>query len=154
MNLYNLMNGVTPATFFMLPMIGMHPEEIPRFRDVFLKDEEHPEYDNHIQVYTRVGGNNRNSGYGEEKLEKHPNFIATFDDDFDNTFGTYVFSVPEEWKKDYDKIARGEFHNLSEEYKTCFSEIYPELKDRFLEFLKGVETMQKEQEEGGIKEEE
>ena len=153
MSFYNLMNGVSPATFFMLPMIGMHPIEIPRFRNVFLRDEEHPEYDDNIQVYTRVGGNNRNSGYGEEKLEKHPNFVATFDDNFDNTYGTYVFSVPEEWKGDYDKIVKAEFHNLSEGYKVRFGEIYLELKDDFLEFLKEIEVKQKKREEEEPKEE-
>lgn len=154
MSFYNLMNGVSPATFFMLPMIGMHPTEIPRFRDVFLKDEEHPEYDDNIQVYTRVGGNNRNCGFGEEKLEEHPNFIATFDDNFDNTYGTYVFSVPEEWKEDYDKIKRLEFHNLSEKYKVRFGEIYPELKDDAFEFFEKAEARQREREKGRIKEEE
>ena len=56
---------------------------------------------------TRVGGNNRHSGYGEEELEKHPNFIRAYDDDFDNTYGTYVFSVPEQWKEDFAKIING-----------------------------------------------
>ena len=27
------MNGVNPATFFILPMLGKHPDEFPRFRD-------------------------------------------------------------------------------------------------------------------------
>ncbi len=33
MSLYNMINGVNPATFFILPMLGKHPDEYPRFRD-------------------------------------------------------------------------------------------------------------------------
>jgi len=48
------MNGVNPCVFFILPMLGKHPEEYPRFRDCFVVDEEHPEYDNCIHIYTRA----------------------------------------------------------------------------------------------------
>ena len=71
MSLYNLVQGVTSAVFFVLPMLGKHPDEYPRFRDCFLKDAEHPEYDNHIHVYTRVGGGNRGCDFGEDELYKH-----------------------------------------------------------------------------------
>lgn len=54
MSLYNMINGVNPATFIILPMLGKHPDEYPRFRDCFIKD-------GMIEVYTRVGGNNRDS---------------------------------------------------------------------------------------------
>ena len=43
MSLYNMICGVKPATFFVLPMLGEghHPDTWPRFRDCFLGDEEH-----------------------------------------------------------------------------------------------------------------
>lgn len=59
--MYNMMNGTSMATFFVIPMLGKRPDEFPRFRDCFLNDEEHPEYKNHIHVYTRTGGGNRES---------------------------------------------------------------------------------------------
>ena len=55
MSLYNMLFGVTPATFFFFFLLGKHPDEYPRFRDCFLNDEYLPEYDNHIHVYTRTG---------------------------------------------------------------------------------------------------
>ena len=36
MSLYNMINGVQPAAFFVLPMLGKHPDEYPRFRDCFI----------------------------------------------------------------------------------------------------------------------
>lgn len=126
MSLYNLMNGVNPAAFFILPMLGKHPDEYPRFRDCFVGEDKKT-----IEVFTRVGGGNRHSGYGEEELEKHPNFIRTYDDDFDSTYGTYVFSVPERWRDDFEKILNGKTLFISEEYFNEILRVYPKLEDEF-----------------------
>lgn len=129
MSLYNMINGANPATFFILPMLGeKHPESYPRFRDCFVNnDNGKPE----IHVYTRVGGGNRGDGYGEEELYKHPNFLSTFDDDFDSTYATYTFSVPEEWKKDFDLITDGKIKEISPEYKDRLYKVFPKLKETF-----------------------
>lgn len=129
MSFYNMINGVNPATFFILPMLGeKHPDAYPRFRDCFINtDNEKPE----IHVYTRVGGGNRGDGYGEEELYKHPNFLTTFDDDFDRTFATYTFSVPDEWRADFDLIRDGKLTEISTEYKNRLYAVYPKLKETF-----------------------
>jgi len=131
MSLYNMINGVNPAAFFILPMLGeKHPDNYPRFRDCFVTK------DNNIAVYTRVGGGNRNCDYGEEELYEHPNFIKTYDDDFDNTYATYEFSVPKEWKDDFNKILGGELKEISQAYKDRLYKVYPKLKDKFDEMFK------------------
>lgn len=131
MSLYNMIHGVNPSVFFVLPMLGKHPDEYPRFRDCFLSDEAHPEYDGKILVYTRVGGANRGQGCGEEELCLHPNFVATYDDSFDNTYGVYVFNVPERWKADYALIIQGKIKKVSEEYQAEMARVYPKLADEF-----------------------
>jgi hypothetical protein len=132
MSLYQLLNGVSQiGVFFVLPMLGKHPDEYPRFRDCFIKDEEYPQYDNHIHIYTRVGGANRGQGFGEEKLLSHPNFVATFDDSFDSTYGTYVFSVPDEWKEDFEKVINADLKNVSIEYQAQVRKVYPKLNSAF-----------------------
>lgn len=129
MSLYNMINGVSPLALFLIPMLGdKHPDSYPRFRNVFTADEDKPEYNNHIHVYTRVGGGNRDEGYGEDELYKHPNFVATFDDDFDSTYGTYVFSVPEEFQTDFDLIGQGDFRGISETLKTRVYSMFPKLE--------------------------
>lgn len=137
MSLYNIMNGVNPFTWFVLPMLDMHPDAIPRFRDCFIKDENRPEYDNHIHVYTRVGGGNRNAGFGEDVLSDHPDFVATFDDDFDSTYATYVFKIPTKWEEDFKNIVEKNedgfyfnFDKASEEYKQQIYKIYPKLTEK------------------------
>lgn len=112
MSLYNMVNGVNPSVFLFLPMLGRRPEEYPRFRDCFLGEDE-----NSIVIYTRVGGPNRGCGYGEEELYKDANFLKTYDDGFDETYGSYIFSVPDKWRKDFDTIVQGGgVKNASVEY--------------------------------------
>lgn len=131
MSLYNIMNGVTVATFFVLPMLGKHPDEYPRFRDCFLQDEDHPEYNGHIHVYTRVGGGNRDDYQGSiDEMRKHPNYIADFDDSFDSTFASFIFSVPDEWKEDFEKFTSGRGNEFSEAYKQRIFEVFPKLKEK------------------------
>lgn len=125
MSLYNLVNGFNPACVFLMPMLGRKQDEYPRFRDCFLSDDE-----KHLVIYTRVGGPNRNNGYGEEKLYEDPNFVKTYDDEDDSTYGCYVFNVPEKWKKDFDTIVAGKFEEVSEEYVSYVREFYPTLAER------------------------
>jgi len=124
MSLYNLVNGYNPACILILPMLGREPGDYPRFRDCFVTEERN------IAVYTRVGGNNRNCGFGEEKLYNDPNFITTYDDEFDSTFATYEFSVPERWQADFDLIIDGCFEDISREYVQVVKEFYPNLAEK------------------------
>ena len=121
MSLYNMVNGFNPACILIMPMLGRQQEDYPRFRDCFVVNKEE------IVILTRVGGNNRNQGYGEEELYNDPHFIRTFDDDFDSTYGYYVFSVPEKWKKDFDAIMEDRLSDVSEEYVKYLEEFWPKL---------------------------
>jgi hypothetical protein len=104
-------------------MLGRKQEEWPRFRDCFVTE------DNNIAIYTRVGGGNRNCGYNEEKLYEDENFIRTYDDDYDTTYGTYEFKVPEKWKADFDTILSGDMSKVSDEYIAYLKEFFPLLNE-------------------------
>ena len=145
MSLYNMIMGVNPCTFFILPMLGRHADEYPRFRDCRINDEDRPEYDDHIHVYTRMGGGNRGCweevknrqhcqcpGCRLERLTKEDeHFVATFDDSFDSTYATYVFKVPEKWELDFKKIKNGNIGGVSKAYREELYKIYPKAKDKF-----------------------
>lgn len=123
MSLYNALFGFSPACVFIMPMLGRKQDEWPRFRDCHITD------DNNIAIYTRVGGNNRNCGYGEEKLYKDENFIRTYDDDFDDTYATYEFKVPERWKDDFEKLTNGHAEDVSDEYVAMLEDFFPKLAE-------------------------
>ena len=131
MSLYNMITGATGATFFVLPVLGKHPEEYPRFRDCFLGDEEHPEYNGKIQIYTRVGGGNRDD-YEEEiaALRKMPGFIADFDDSFDSTFASFVFDIPEKWQADIALYLLGKVAETSAEYQELILNTFPKIREK------------------------
>lgn len=134
MSLYNALFGVNPATFLILPMLGKHPDEYPRFRDCFVGTD--GPFGHSIVVYTRVGGNNRNTGYGEEWMLEHPDFIKTYDDDFDSTYGSYVFNVPKRWREDFLKIIDGKLAEISDDYFNEILRVYPTLEERVREVFK------------------
>lgn len=122
MSLYNELFGFNPACVVLLPMLGRKSTEYPRFRDCFLSEDEQ-----HIEIFTRVGGDNRGCGYGEEELYEDPNFVSTYDDDFDNTYGIYVFNVPQKWKADFDLIVNSEASKVSNEYMEEVKKFYPNM---------------------------
>ena len=124
MSLYNALMGFNPACLLIMPMLGRKQDEYPRFRDCFISEDK-----KYIDIYTRVGGGNRNSGYGEEELYKDENFVETFDDDYDSTYGTYRFKVPEKWQKDFDRIINGDLQNVSQEYIDTVKSIFPKLAE-------------------------
>lgn len=132
MSLYNLINGVNPCTFFILPMLGKHPDEYPRFRDCFIDNEEHPEYDNHIHVFTRTGGGNREAYVAQNnEMRAMETFLTDFDDSFDSTYASWIFSVPEKWKADFKKITSHKLEEVSEEYQAELRRVFPKLEEKF-----------------------
>ena len=119
--LYNILCGYNPACYYILPMLGRKAEDYPRFRDCFISEN------NTIVVYTRVGGGNRNCGFGEEALYKDENFLQTWDDEYDNTYGYYEFKVPDKWKKDFDLLNNEQPTEVSDEYKELLKSFYPKI---------------------------
>lgn len=138
MSLYNMLFGIGNGTLLLAPMLTEEDPRkfFPRFRDCY-------EEDGNIVVYTRVGGGNRSYDeypphacqydegswesewdFGENKLYELPTFIETYDDDFDCTYGYYVFGVPDEWKADFGHVMAGELDKLSDAYleriEKCF----------------------------------
>ena len=126
MSLYNMINGFNPACIFIMPMLGRKQDEYPRFRDCFVTKE------NNIAIYTRVGGDNRNCGYGEDELYEDENFLTTYDDEYDSTYGTYEFKVPDRWKEDFDRIINGKMTEVSKGYVDYLKAFYPKLSDQGL----------------------
>lgn len=126
--LYNILHGYNPACLFVMPMLGRNEDEWPRFRDCYV--EESDEHGYLIVIYTRVGGGNRNCGFGEEKLYEDPLFVETVDDDFDNTYAEYKFKVPEKWRKDFDLIMAGKFGEVSQEYRDYLNGFFPLLAEK------------------------
>ena len=120
--LYNELFGWSPACVLLAPMLtDMNPQTFfPRFRDCYLSDDKE-----HIEIYTRVGGGNREEYAAEiEEIRSMPTYEHDEDDDFDCTYATFTFSVPEEWRDDFEHVRRGEFSMLSDEYvnrmQTCY----------------------------------
>lgn len=141
MSLYNMLFGYNERAGVFLTCLNLHPSNIPRFRDCYVRD-------NAIVVYTRTGGGNREfyeseascrSNYPEyfagepsehpqgpwnEDLRQHPNFVSDVDCDFDCTYAYFFFSFPDEYKEDLKAISQANRdHHPSERWKAMFAEM-------------------------------
>ena len=90
MSLYNIMFGKNPNTKDILSVLGLEEGFIERFRDCWVDEEE-----NEICILTRTGGWNRED-FPNTILTSNKYYLYDEDDDFDNTYATYHFSIPEE----------------------------------------------------------
>lgn len=115
MSLYNTLFGKNPLSGALLAMLGLETEQWPvgRFRDIYVKkDEESGEI--LIVLFTRNGGGNRehwddDKPEGEDcdcpgciiqhRLPKHPMYVRDYDDDFDSTYASIDFKVPEFYRE-------------------------------------------------------
>ena len=132
MSLYNTLCGYSPACIFALPMLGHRENWFPRFRDAWM--EKSSDGTREIGIFTRVGSANHGCGFGEEKLYSEPGFIRFEDDDFDATYGTYVFKCPEKWEKDFDALLAR--NSVSDEFCSLLKEFWPQIGEKVVSCLK------------------
>lgn len=117
MSFYSLFFGKNPQSALLLATIGLREHDVPRFRDVHIGERQGKPT---IEVYTRMGGGNRGhwdsyDGEGGPEcpcpgcradyfLRSVPGFLYDEDDDFDSTYATYHYAVPQGFEKDVTKL--------------------------------------------------
>jgi hypothetical protein len=136
--MYNALHGQNSNADILLGILGMKKQEVGRFRDAWITDE------GEIAIYTRLGGGNRECYCNEldeikhngcyqpyiEELQKHPLYIRDYDDDFDCTYATFLFKVPEE------------FRSLVHEAKSAQDPKFEKTpSERFLEKMEQIKQM-------------
>ena len=89
MSLYNMIFGMNPDSDKLLSFLGKTQDDFGRFRNVYMED-------GYIVVYTRNGGGNRDV-YEEvfDEMSTHPWYSHDADDDFDCTYASIYFKIPE-----------------------------------------------------------
>ena len=95
MSLYNMLFGTNPDSEQLLRLLGKTKSDFGRFRDVYVED-------NYIVVYTRNGGGNRED-YEDvfDEMSEHPWYSHDEDDDFDCTYASIYFKIPEDQHKTF-----------------------------------------------------
>lgn len=80
----------------LLSVIGIKKVEIERFRGVWYEDGQ-------IIVCTRSGGDNAEYCPNKE-LSNNPNLVDGHNDEDDNTYSYYIFSIPEQYRDDMNLL--------------------------------------------------
>jgi hypothetical protein len=156
--MYNLIHDINPAVYTVLPMLGKKPSEYPRFRDCFLMPKHWGNMDGlpvvkyqksaekltikdvianaKIYIFTRAGGRNR-FDYQQEisDIRNMPDFVSDYDDQFDSTYATFVFNVPERFKADFVHLLSSEFSQLSAAYKETIYNVWPNQAEDMAKFF-------------------
>lgn len=114
MSLYNALHGVNPMAPVLLAILGHGgAETYGRFRDIYLDERDGRKV---IAVYTRNGGGNRECS-GErcdgtctgctmtKAIPALDGYIDDRDDDFDCTYATIWFEVPDCARSTLDQLA-------------------------------------------------
>ena len=106
MSMYNAIFGVnrwSPVLRQILKLDVPDGYDTGRFRDISVqKAEGEP---SKIVLFTRNGGGNREEyQYVFDALESHPNYLCNYDDDYDCTYASVEFSVPEAFQPLIDFI--------------------------------------------------
>jgi hypothetical protein len=143
MSLYNEVCGMNAGLAIMFsPFLPIRADHFPRFRNIFSEAEDSP-IPGSIFVYTRMGGGNRECWWGDEekfdsdddcscfacqadRLEQRPQCAGSYDDEFDSTYRTFVFTVSEEDQPDFNALTQGRREDLSERYKARLAEMFAE----------------------------
>jgi len=104
MSLYNMLFGTNPMADVLLATLGLTREDTGRFRDCFLQDgPDGPE----VHIYTRNGGGNREEYQGTiDELAARPGYLGDADDDFDCTYATIRFRLPDQFREALAGFAR------------------------------------------------
>lgn len=136
MSMYNMMMGMnSTVVVLVLPVLGKHMTEYPRFRDAFMGGAE--ENEGKLVVYTRTGGGNREDYADEiEMMRNMETFVRDYDDDWDCTYANWVFDIPEKWKADVENLVSGNIDQVSQEYVDMLCDINtaalePEIRNLF-----------------------
>ena len=135
MSLYNMINGRNISLEILArPLLHIRADKFPRYRDIYIENGE-------LHVYTRMGGGN--SECWEKKADdcKCPACTAKsievlycnkrFDDDFDETYCTFVIKIPDDFKVDFEKLKAGHTSDFSKEYNKKIVEFIDELLSEF-----------------------
>ena len=93
--MYNALFATNNDSDELLSMLDLTKDEFKRYRDCYLSKD-----GKSIIVYTRLGGGNR-PDYQEvyKQIKKHPYYIKDYDDDFDSTYASFEFIIPEKHKE-------------------------------------------------------
>ena len=103
MSLYNMVHGENKDADKLVYMVDLERDAFGRFRDIYLNAD-----GTSIIVYTRCGGSNRQE-YDKvfEDMESHDEYIRDYDDEYDETYCYFEFSIPYDHQKEAKKMATG-----------------------------------------------
>lgn len=154
MSLYNMVHGNNPGAPLVLNLLGKPQGYFGRLRDAWIEGQEDGTC--RFAIYTRNGGGNREH-YDDEKeagpdcectgciatyrLPADPAYLSDRDDDFDCTYATFYFKVPEDAEAKVKAMAKEAGVDLPEGWKfTDLAVVAPDMQARWEAAIEAIRT--------------
>ena len=151
MSLYNMLHGMNATLVVMAsPYLPRRADKFPRFRNIFTSADD-TSIKGDLYVYTRMGGGNAECWEDDEEgctcggcdaagLAGHPLCVGHYDDDFDCTYRTFVFRVPDDLRGSWEALQQGDQRaSLTARFRERLAERFPpgsgEKIDAFVDHL-------------------
>lgn len=144
MSLYNRLFGENPDATALLGMLSLTRKDFERYRDVYLNKG-----GTRIIVVARIGGTQKKYyKHVFKTIKKHPNYIKNYDDEFDQTYTYFEFSIPEKYAHTCKSFAPKEerlsvgdmFKKEAEESQIPGTEAYKRAEEIAAEIMKNLES--------------
>ena len=136
------MLGGHPEKYFHVFVIATSRKEFTLEDDIPINKPKDNALEEGIYIFTRAGGGNREDYATEiKKLQKHTDYIRDFDDNYDNTYATFVFKIPLEWQQDYAQIKAGKLKETTKKYQDMILATFPLISDKISNTLKMIKAI-------------
>lgn len=103
---------------YVLPMLGLSynisRDSFINFRGIFIKNDDCPDAQDRLFLWLRSTGD-RNYLAFEQTLRLFADYETNYEPDKFHTI--FVFKVPAEYKREYDKFMQSKYSEFSEDYK-------------------------------------
>ena len=157
MSLYNMVFGNSAQAPLVLALLDKPGGYFGRFRDAWIEQCEDGSL--RLAVYTRNGGGNREHYDDDRKagpdcdctgciatfqLPRDPLYITDRDDDFDATYATFYFRVPDGAEDKLRALAKEQGIELPEDWTlVSIAQVPPDMRERWeaaIEAIKSART--------------
>jgi hypothetical protein len=108
------------STSYILPMLGGHISEfmgkngaVSQYRNTYIACEDRPDHTEHIFLLYEFSANTSYLMF-EERMKLNPFYVDSYEPDYKHTM--YIFSVPSEYKKEFESYKAGKYSKFSGDY--------------------------------------
>lgn len=133
-NFHNLIEGVTPTTIMVLPVLGKHPFDYPCFWNAFMGNKG-SKVAGKLLIFTHTAGKREKYQAEHAAITLMDGYLTNYDAGPHKAYVCWVFDIPQQWQSDVDKMLALRPMEASMEYRNLILNTFPELEKKLIPML-------------------